>query len=109
MRALAPSRSEPYGFVMFGQGTRKCGCAGSSRGSEVEPEETAMVMPQSFVAQQKPNNGLANPTIPPEIRALEARVADATQWVAPLKRQMATVIVGQQGLVDRLVLALLTN
>jgi MoxR-like ATPase len=50
-----------------------------------------------------------SPILAPEIRALEARVTDAAQWVGPLKRQMATVIVGQQGLVERLIIGLLTN
>ncbi|HEY1535965.1 MAG TPA: hypothetical protein VGF76_18225, partial [Polyangiaceae bacterium] len=50
-----------------------------------------------------------SPIIAPEIRALEGRVNDASQWVTPLKRQMATVIVGQRLLVDRLIVGLLTN
>jgi len=50
-----------------------------------------------------------SPIIAPEIRALEARVNDASQWVGPLKRQMSTVIIGQQQLVDRLIVGLLSN
>ncbi|HEX3594460.1 MAG TPA: AAA family ATPase [Polyangiaceae bacterium] len=47
--------------------------------------------------------------MPPEIRELEARVAEASRWVTPLKRQIATVIVGQHALVDRLIVGLLTG
>jgi MoxR-like ATPase len=50
-----------------------------------------------------------DPVIAPEIRAIEAQISDASQWVAPLKRQMATVIVGQRLLVDRLLTGVLTN
>ncbi|HEY3667590.1 MAG TPA: AAA family ATPase, partial [Polyangiaceae bacterium] len=58
------------------------------------------------------SNGLSagkGPVIAPEIRALEQRVHEASLWVQPLKRQMATVIVGQQQLVDRLIVGALTN
>jgi len=69
-----------------------------------------MAMSQSF--EPKPQAGrpqAINPILAPEIRALEARVTDAAQWLGPLKRQMGTVIVGQQVLVDRLIIGLLTN
>jgi MoxR-like ATPase len=53
-------------------------------------------------------NGVS-PIIAPEIRELESRVHTASQWIEPLKRQMASVIVGQHLLVDRLIVGLLTQ
>ena len=44
-----------------------------------------------------------------EIRAVQDAVASASAWVAPLRQQFARVIVGQQHLVDRLMIALLTQ
>ena len=44
-----------------------------------------------------------------EIRAIQEAVASASEWVAPLRQQFGRVIVGQQHLVDRLMVALLTN
>jgi MoxR-like ATPase len=69
-------------------------------------------MAMSHTIEPSRNGGQSpaiNPIIAPEIRALEARVHEASQWVMPLKRQMATVIVGQRLLVDRLIVGLLTN
>jgi len=69
-------------------------------------------MAMSQTIEPSRNGGLTpsiSPIIAPEIRALEGRVNDASQWVVPLKRQMATVIVGQRQLVDRLIIGLLTN
>jgi len=69
-----------------------------------------MAMSQTIEPQRNPGATPAtSPIIAPEIRALEARVNEASQWVQPLKRQMATVIVGQKLLVDRLIIGLLTN
>jgi MoxR-like ATPase len=53
-------------------------------------------------------NGVS-PIIAPEIRELEGRVHAASEWLEPLKRQMASVIVGQRLLVDRLIVGLLTQ
>src|ERR1700722_21004847 len=44
-----------------------------------------------------------------EIRAIQEAVASASAWVAPLRQQFGRVTVGQQHLVDRLIIALLTN
>ena len=44
-----------------------------------------------------------------EIRAIQEAVATASAWVVPLRQQFGRVIVGQQHLVDRLMIALLTN
>lgn len=38
-----------------------------------------------------------------------AEIAQASTWVAPLRQEIARVLVGQTGLVDRLLVALLTN
>ena len=51
----------------------------------------------------------ARPTVGREIRELEHRMEEASRWIAPLQREMSRVIVGQRALVDRLVIALLTN
>jgi len=51
------------------------------------------------------NPGAANA----EIRAIQDAVASASTWVAPLRQQFARVIVGQLHLLDRLMIALLTN
>ena len=61
-------------------------------------------MAMSQTIEPSRNGGLTptiSPIIAPEIRALEGRVNDASQWVAPLKRQMATVIVGQRARATR--------
>ena len=51
-----------------------------------------------------------NPGAPnAEIRAVQEAVASASTWVAPLRQQFARVIVGQQHLLDRLMIGLLTN
>jgi MoxR-like ATPase len=52
---------------------------------------------------------VARPIVAPEIRDLEQRMRDASQWIAPLRREIGRVIVGQKALVDRLLLGLLTN
>jgi MoxR-like ATPase len=51
-----------------------------------------------------------NPGVPnAEIRAVQDAVVSASTWVAPLRQQFARVIVGQQHLADRLMIALLTQ
>jgi hypothetical protein len=42
-----------------------------------------------------------------EIRAIQEAVVSASIWVAPLRQQFSRVIVGQQHLVDRLMIGLL--
>src|ERR1700761_860199 len=44
-----------------------------------------------------------------DIRAIQEAVAGASTWVTPLRQQFARVIVGQLHLVDRLMIALLTQ
>src|SRR5580658_5066043 len=44
-----------------------------------------------------------------ELRASREMVAESSTWIAPLREEMARVIVGQRQLLDRLLIALLTN
>ncbi len=43
------------------------------------------------------------------LRAARETVLDNSGWIAPLQAEMARVIVGQKHLLDRLLVALLTN
>src|ERR1700722_20727897 len=43
------------------------------------------------------------------LRAARETVLDNSTWIAPLQTEMARVIVGQKHLLDRLLVALLTN
>jgi MoxR-like ATPase len=54
-------------------------------------------------------NGSVKPTVGREIREIEQRIADASHWVEPLKREIGRVIVGQQGLIEGLLIGLLTG
>jgi MoxR-like ATPase len=45
----------------------------------------------------------------PAIREVQDRVQQASTWVQPLRQQMGRVIVGQQQLVDRLMVGLISN
>ncbi|UJR86691.1 AAA family ATPase [Sandaracinus amylolyticus] len=45
----------------------------------------------------------------PHVALLQQAVRDNSAWVGDLRAQLARVVVGQKGLVDRLLLALLTN
>ena len=45
---------------------------------------------------------------PPAVPDQEA-IAKASLWVAPLRTEIARVLIGQTALVDRLLVALLTN
>jgi MoxR-like ATPase len=53
--------------------------------------------------------GSVKPTVGREIREIEQRIADASHWVEPLKREIGRVIVGQQGLIEGLLIGLLTG
>ena len=44
-----------------------------------------------------------------EMRASRESVAENSTWITPLREEMARVIVGQKHLIDRLLIALLTN
>ena len=58
------------------------------------------VQPAAIDAQAEPNAGL---------QRLREAVQDNSTWVRPLQQEMSRVIVGQKNLVDRLMVALLTN
>ena len=45
----------------------------------------------------------------PDIQAIQHAVQATGQWVAPLRAEIGRVIVGQQGLIDRLIVALLAG
>jgi MoxR-like ATPase len=45
----------------------------------------------------------------PEIRASREMVNDSSTWITPLREEIGRVIVGQRNLLDRLLIALLTN
>ncbi len=69
-----------------------------------------MAMSQTNETQRANGRPAApRPLIAPEIRELEERIVEASRWVAPLKREIGTVIVGQHALVDRLLVGLLAN
>jgi MoxR-like ATPase len=46
---------------------------------------------------------------PPDIAGVQAQVAQAGAWVAPLRAEIGRVLVGQHALVDRLIVALLAG
>lgn len=49
-------------------------------------------------------------TLPPRLSVPDTeQIAKSSAWVQPLREEIARVLVGQQGLVDRLLVALLTN
>src|SRR5437763_13270361 len=45
----------------------------------------------------------------PEMRAAREIVTENSTWITPLREEMGRVIVGQKHLLDRLLIALLTN
>jgi len=51
----------------------------------------------------------AAPTTGAELRVSRETIAENSTWIAPLREEMARVIVGQKHLLDRLLIALLTN
>jgi len=56
-----------------------------------------------------PEQRLASPAPRAEVRASREDVAEKSTWISPLREEMARVIVGQKHLLDRLLIALLTN
>lgn len=52
---------------------------------------------------------VASPELGSEMRASRTMVTENSSWVGPLREQMGRVIVGQTHLLDRLLIALLTN
>ncbi len=49
------------------------------------------------------------PVTDPAMRAARETVMASSAWIRPLQQEMARVIVGQKHLLDRLLIALLTN
>jgi MoxR-like ATPase len=67
-------------------------------------EQNARYQPISAVREPLPLVGVADPG-----RAARETVAASSTWIRPLQQEMARVIVGQNHLLDRLLVALLTN
>jgi MoxR-like ATPase len=67
-------------------------------------EQNARYQPISAVREPPPLVGAADPG-----RAARETVAASSTWIRPLQQEMARVIVGQNHLLDRLLVALLTN
>jgi MoxR-like ATPase len=67
-------------------------------------EQNARYQPISAVREPLPQVGAAEPG-----RAARETVAASSTWIRPLQQEMARVIVGQNHLLDRLLVALLTN
>lgn len=84
-----------------------------------QPLETAGRDRQSTNLRLRPNGNMsAQEPIAPRVasvasndifRALRSAVQENSVWVDPLRRELGSVIVGQQILLDRLLVALLTN
>ena len=68
-----------------------------------------MSMSRIQTIEKSDTSSTVHPIVAREIRELEGRMAEASGWIAPLHREMGKVIVGQRGLIDRLLLGLLTN
>jgi MoxR-like ATPase len=62
--------------------------------------EQALNNPEQRTASQTPGS---------EMRASREMVAENSAWINPLREEMGRVIVGQKHLIDRLLIALLTN
>src|SRR6202051_3786566 len=67
-------------------------------------EQNARYQAVSTVREPPPLAGAADPG-----RAVRGTVAASSTWIRPLQQEMARVIVGQKHLLDRLLVALLTN
>src|SRR6202522_4565544 len=66
-----------------------------------------MLMNQKLAAIPETRTGPAESDA--ALRAARETVLDNSTWIAPLQNEMARVIVGQKRLLDRLLIALLTN
>jgi len=89
--------------------------AGNGGGAAVKPGHTAADFDAlKYTAAPLPGTelswtGSADPGPNANIQAINEAVRTAAAWVAPLRRQIGHVIVGQQKLVDRLLVGLVTN
>jgi MoxR-like ATPase len=73
---------------------------------EVSPASATSPNPTASVAPEPPPTPVDSD---PALRATRETVLDNSAWIAPLQAEMARVIVGQKHLLDRLLVALLTN
>jgi MoxR-like ATPase len=72
---------------------------------------------QNFDSRYQPTHGAAGKQeprpipveVPPGMRAARETVLENSAWVRPLQQEIGRVIVGQKNLLDRLLIALLTN
>src|ERR1700678_1534830 len=62
--------------------------------------EQVLNIPEQRMASQTPGS---------EMRASRELVTETSTWISPLREEMGRVIVGQKHLIDRLLIALLTN
>ncbi len=88
---------------------------------------TAVAMPDTAPPRTEPDFSAEKYTVPaarpapavgrqwdrpgenPAIRSLQEQVQQTSAWVMPLRKQMARVIVGQDQLIDRLMVGLISN
>jgi MoxR-like ATPase len=68
-------------------------------------EQNARYQPATTVRESLPVAAAADP----QMRAARETVVASSAWIRPLQQEMARVIVGQKHLLDRLLVALLTN
>jgi MoxR-like ATPase len=68
-------------------------------------EQNARYQPATAVRESLPVAAAADP----QMRAARETVVASSAWIRPLQQEMARVIVGQKHLLDRLLVALLTN
>src|SRR5215475_15240462 len=74
--------------------------------------DAAKYTPAPLQRRPLPNEQWARPTVGQpnaDIQSINDAVRTNSQWVQPLRQQMARVIVGQEQLVDRLIVGLLSN
>jgi MoxR-like ATPase len=67
------------------------------------------VAPVGAVTDTEPTIPAAQPQANAALQVLREAVRESSTWVRPLQEEMARVIVGQKLLLDRLIVALLTN
>ena len=72
-------------------------------------EKYTVPAPPAIPAQSPAPRQSDNAGQNPAIREIQDRVRETSQWVSPLREEMARVIVGQDQLVDRLMVGLITN
>ena len=68
-------------------------------------EQNARYQPATAIRESLPVAAAADP----QMRAARETVVASSAWIRPLQQEMARVIVGQKHLLDRLLVALLTN